>query len=311
MKIDCLAREPHHIKHAMAVWGALPDNLRGNFYTKAHDYAESENKLTLVSSYGDLKIVSHLGRKAIFMEHGIGLHYRTIHASYAGSLKDRECVVLRLSPNKLHAATERKVLKCPVVVVGVPKMDVWAGKKYSKPRRNNLTIAASFHFDATVCPETRSAWRYYIRGVSDLNHDYNVLGHAHPRLFRKLNNVYKNMSIKPEGDFEVIMRKADIYMCDNSSTIYEFAFLGKPIILLNSPLYRKNVNHEGNPRFWRHADIGYNVEKPSELAKAVEWTYSNWDINRLRQKQIVKEMFTFTDGKCAQRAVDAIIEHTQ
>lgn len=308
-KIDCLAKEPHHIKHVRAVWDKLPKEMQGQFYDKVQDFTESQNSVVLVSAYGDLKVANRLGRKAIFMEHGVGLYYNTTHASYAGSTTDRECVILRLSPNERHAAMERTTLKCPVEIVGVPKMDAWAGKARKMQRRRNLAIAISFHFDATICPETRSSWRYYMNGVEALKTQYKIMGHGHPRIFKRLARVYTAIGIKPVPDFEDVMRKADIYICDNSSTIYEFAFLNKPVILLNNPLYRRGVEHEGCPRFWKHSDIGYNVDSPKDLAHAIEWTYANWENNLPRQQEIVKEMFTYTDGHCAERAVEAIIKH--
>lgn len=308
-KVDCIAREPHHEKHVRAVWDKLPEYMRGRFFSDPHALAASPNEHVLCAAYGDLKEVSHQKKKAIYMEHGAGFYYNVKHASYAGSTEHRECVVLRLSPNERHAAKERAMLSCPVEIVGVPRMDQWANRPVRLNRKHQLVVAVSFHFDATVCPETRSAWRYYIDGLAPLAAKYKVLGHAHPRIFRKLRGTYARLGIKPVEDFDEVLQKADIYVCDNSSSTFEFAFTGKPVILMNCPYYRKWVTHEGNPRFWEYADIGYNTEKPSELIPAVEWTYANWHMGQERQREIIRAIYSYTDGKCGERAATAIMKH--
>jgi CDP-glycerol glycerophosphotransferase (TagB/SpsB family) len=105
------------------------------------------------------------------------------------------------------------------------------------------------------------------------------------------------------------MKDADVYVCDNSSTIFEFAFLKKPVVLLNNPLYRKNVEHEGNPRFWKYANIGPNVNRPHELRGAIIEALNNYDIYKERRDEALKEVFVYLDGKCADRAAKAIIKH--
>lgn len=308
-KIDCLAREPHHKLHAHAIWDKLPEDSRGVFCETAEQLQESPNEYVLVGAYGDLRIAERLERKAIYTEHGVGLFYNSEHPSYCGSTAARDTVVLRLVPNERAAAREREVLKCPVEVIGVPKMDAWANKPVKLNRPHNLIVAVSFHFDAIVCPETRSAWRYYMNDLNLLVGKYKVLGHAHPRIFKKLAPMYARMGIRPVEDFTEVLKKADMYAVDNSSTLFEFAFTGKPVIVLNCPYYRRWVNHEGNPRFWKYADIGANVEKPAGISAAVEWTKDNWHSGSTYQKQIVDDIFTFTDGRCADRAVRAIMHH--
>jgi CDP-glycerol glycerophosphotransferase (TagB/SpsB family) len=66
-------------------------------------------------------------------------------------------------------------------------------------------------------------------------------------------------------------------VCDTSSTIYEFASLDRPVIVLNSPLYRKDIKH--GLRFWDNIP-GIMIDNPWELPSAIDEavnkdTYSN------------------------------------
>ncbi len=156
MKVDFFSREIHHIEHAMAIYKALPKEYQGIFTDKI---SELKSDVVAVFSFGDLKIVDGLGKKIIYSEHGTGFFYNNIHPSYAGSVQHRENVILRLVPNERIAAREREVLKCPVEIVGVPKMDKYANKIFKE--KKSLTVAISFHWDCHVNPETRSAFYFY------------------------------------------------------------------------------------------------------------------------------------------------------
>jgi hypothetical protein len=52
-----------------------------------------------------------------------------------------------------------------------------------------------------------------------------------------------------------VQRRAAVYVCDNSSSMYEFAATGRPVVVLDLPEgrikgigYRRNINH--GLRFW-------------------------------------------------------------
>lgn len=309
MKVDFFAREKHHIEHAKAIYNKLPEDIKGQFIDNVSEMNLSPNKIVACFCYGDLKLVAAAGKKAIYGDHGVGMWYNVEHPSYAGSVAGRENVVLRLSPNSMHAEKERSVMSCPVEVIGVPKMDKYHSLRGRMRRvKRPSTIAISFHWDCRVCPETRSAFRYYIRTLKHLGLDYKVMGHAHPRIFKSLEGIYRNSGVKPVEEFDDVMRKADVYICDNSSTIFEFAYTGKPVILLNMPAYRKDVEHEGNPRFWKYANIGLQVDHPEDLLPAIRLSLENYRKNGTPefQEEVSEKMFYKLDGKSSDRAAEVI-----
>lgn len=312
--VDFFAREEHHILHARAIYDKMPPEHKGEFYTTTRSITASLNKYVVVFSFGDLKYVNTLRKKVIYSDHGTGMFYNVVHGSYAGSTAYRDKVVMRLSPNETHAKKERETLiGVPVKVVGVPKMDEWAprrndfleSKRYNSDQRP--TVAISFHWDCLVCPETRSSYKHFAPALEELAENFNVIGHAHPRIMNEMRAIYKRLNIKVVADFPRVMREADIYICDNSSTIYEFAYLNKPVVLLNSPHYRKDVEHEGNPRFWKYADIGPQVDSPELLVPSVWEAWDYFDEYLPRMQEASKHVFTYLDGKCGERAVKAIL----
>lgn len=309
MLIDFFAREPHHKEHALAIYNALPPELKGDFIVNPADL----KRLTAVFCYKDLKAAGRAGVKTIYSDHGAGFYFNTEHPSYAGSTAFRDSIVLRLSPNENHAKKEREVLDCPVEVIGVPKLD-----KYFKTVKPVLDrpykrkkVAVSFHWDCKVNWATSSAYRYYIDHLWRLTDKYEVIGHGHPRIINKLAKYYQKQGIKVVTDFGYILKNADVYINDSSSTLFEFAAMNKPVVLLNCPNYNKLENHEGCPRFWKHANIGPQVDTPDQLLPAVEEALNNRGRYLPQQRIATEEIFSFTDGECAQRAVQSIIKHLQ
>jgi hypothetical protein len=298
--INFFARECHHKAHAQPIAFAFMETVKDKV-------EELDQPFVCVFCYGDLKLVNrvHPDKKIIFCEHGAGMYYNNEHPSYAGSMVGRENVVLRLSPNQSHADKEKETLKCPVEIIGIPRLDVYA-KKHFRVKTFRPTVAISFHWDCLVCPETRSSFSFFLKSFPDLITNFNVIGHGHPRIIEKIAPYYKRYGIKTVRDFDQVMKEADVYICDNSSTIYEWGITKKPIVLLNSPFYRKDVEHKGNPRFWKHAGIGPQVDRPEDLVSAVNTAISNRDYYLPLIESANADVLTYTDGMCTARAIIAI-----
>ncbi len=108
----------------------------------------------------------------------------------------------------------------------------------------------------------------YERAIALLSRHRRVIGHAHPREMFKIGRCYQRLNIEVVPSFGEILRRADVYACDNSSSLFEFAATGRPVVVLNQPAYRRNVEH--GLRFWAAAEIGVNVDDPLRLGAAIE-----------------------------------------
>ena len=93
-------------------------------------------------------------------------------------------------------------------------------------------------------------------------------------------------------------------MVDNSSIGWEFLSLDRPVVWLNAPWYRRNVNY--GLRFWDFADAGVQVEEPHDLRFAI--TEALMDTNRARRREAVADIYAYTDGRASERAARAIEE---
>lgn len=300
MTIAFFARENHHIAHAKAIADGFGLDVKSDSKGLAED-------VIVVFCYGDLKKITteYPKKKIIFCEHGVGMYYDNVHPSYAGSKEHRENVILRLSPNKMHADKEMETLKCPVEIVGIPKLDKFA-KRIFRFKKYRPTIALSFHWDCLVNPETRSSFKYFEKILPILKREYDVIGHGHPRIMAKLIPIYRKWGIQYFHNFETILKKADVYICDNSSTIFEWCITKKPVVLLNPPTYRKDVEHKGNPRFWKHAGIAPLCERPEDIITCIQDAIENHGKYLPKIEEANLDVLTYTDGHCARRAFTAI-----
>lgn len=297
MPVDVLASEPHYVDHLAPVWRALPLELRGQVYivggrfSLAGDVLEHARRRgldpqlgtptpsgpILVAGYSDLVTARASGRRAIaLLEHGIGQSYggspgAKTEPSYAGG-RDHADVGLFLVPNA-HAAA-RWLATYPsarVAIVGSPKVEsVKTRSEYASVL--HPVIALGWHWNCRLLPETRSAFYEYRDAIAPLTRRFTILGHGHPRLFAERNadlaGFYGKLGIEVVRDFEDVLKRADLYVCDNSSTLYEFAATGRPVVVVNSGRYRRKVEH--GLRFWEAATVGLNCNQPRYLAGTIE-----------------------------------------
>ena len=279
-----LSGEPHYSDHLLAAWKTLPDKMRGVFVTRDHRVegsvmvttdAEIVRILTvgtpvMVASIDDMRMAAKCGAYVVLMQHGAGQSYGTTHASYPGG-EDRTGVVLELVPNQ--QAKARNLARHPEIpceVVGsarVKALQALPGHSHHKP-----VVCLSFHWDAPasacVAQEARSAWTWYKDALEQFqSKDWALIAHAHPRMAATVRPACASLGIPFIDAFEDVVKLADVYCCDNSSTIFEFAALNRPVVLLNAPWYRKDVEH--GLRFWRESSIGVQCETPAEVQSAI------------------------------------------
>jgi len=302
-KVDFLASERHYVDHMLPVYNALPKELQGEFIVGS--YPVNPDRITVVASVGDYRRTSG---PVVFMEHGCGLSYAGVNSpSYAGS-SERERVILFLDVNEQTYSLNQKAHPDKKgVIVGAPKLDAWLARG-KKERGNRAKVAHSFHWECKIVPETRSAFPHYkpelTRMMSQQRRlQWDMLGHGHPRLWPVVGPFWKRGGVLPVREFNDVVTLADVYVADNTSTIYEFAALDRPVVVLNAPWYRKNVNH--GMRFWNHIP-GQQVDNPHDLKDAIADAVHK-DLFASERRKAVDFVYPVR-GNSAQLAASAIAE---
>lgn len=266
----------------------------------------------LTCAYGDMQLArrAYQPRQLLFMEHGVGLRFDG-NPSYAGNQGLRKTVSLTLAPNQNIYDVTRKVLpEIKMEIVGTPKLDKWAesyGERNKMPTKP--TVCISFHWPGfAVCPEAGNALWYYKKELKRLANQSNftLIGHAHPRFIDEMRKIYTDNGIETIDNFDDVMKRANVYVCDASSTIYEWLVTGWPVILLNTPRFRKHINH--GIRFWEYTDVGPQVEEPEDLLYHINWIINNPDYYEKERNHAISDLYPHF-GTSAQYAVSSILSH--
>jgi len=332
--IDFFARHSNYIDHMAPIYLALDESVRGSFYVPApiHEYALRRgieavalkspgvnNKLDVMppgsgpvvtAAYGDLQAAlrNDPRRPQIFMQHGIGLTF--MHTAYAGGAGMQRDVSLFLDPNEHTRALIAKTFPHkPGFVIGTPKMDKLSAISFQRSEGKPV-VCISFHWDGSaIAPEAGNALKHYaeILPVLAKQEKFTVIGHGHPRIMPGLDPYLRSVGIEPVCDFEEVMQRADVYVNDCSSTLYEFLVTGKPVIILNAPHFRRGM-HTGI-RFWEYTDVGPMVDEPGELLSAIGHQLSaegNAEYAGARAKAVA-ELYPYL-GKSSERAAQVIEE---
>jgi len=290
-----VAFEAHHFDHLAPVLALLP---HGKQFRNPDDVA-------LVASYGALIRARRAKfRRFILAQHGAGQSYageaRTAHQpGYPGG-KDNADVGLFLVPNE-HAAKRWRATypKAAVAVVGCPKLDALP----TRVPGPGPVIALSFHWAAHFSPEAGSAFADFAAAIPRLQQlGYHIIGHGHP-LRQDLPSFYRRHGIEYVKAFTDVCRRADVYVCDNSSTIFEFAATGRPVVLLNSPRYRRNIPH--GLRFWDAAPVGVQCDSAAALPAAIAEALQ--DGREAQREAALDIVYAYRTG-AAQRAADAVLD---
>lgn len=329
--LDVVACEPQFIDHAAPVWHALPAAARGRFLTDARLLERAAARgiaaegippdriragvapkarpgngpQAFVVSIGDTKVARRLGyRRFAFMEHGAGQTYLmpggVRHPSYAGG-GDRGDTELFLVPNEYSAGAWRRAYPdARAEIVGCPKLDMLPAREPGP-----TTVAISFHWPAFVAPESDTVLGDYLPVLPDLARRFRMIGHAHPKgdWPDRMSTIYRRAGIEFVRDFDEVCRRADVYVCDNSSTLFEFAATGRPVVVLNGPRYRRNVHHGG--RFWDWAPVGINVDQAGELVDAIDRALLDPEPVALERERVLDLVYAYRTG-AAGRAAAAI-----
>lgn len=322
--IDLYASLCHYAEHCWPVWEQLEQlGLSGEAYAaRSGSWWRSARQPrpralrgvqpVMVASYVDYQRTAPA--PVVYVEHGAGQTYdgderSRQHPSYSSSGQlDR--VVLFLVPNLAVAARRQTQYPgVPVHVVGVPKLDAWHARESRGSLTKSRAVAVTFHWDCPLVPETLSALRHQQRGLPALvqwarAHDVELLGHGHPRAWRQLAALWRSLGVEPVERFSDVLDRADVLVGDNTSALFEFASLDRPVVVMNAPWYRRDVDHGG--RFWQWADVGVQCDEPGELIACVQTALVDAPEVRASRQRVVDEAYPLCDGHAAERAARAI-----
>lgn len=276
--------------------------MQGEFWT--HDPGLLVNRLVVVASERDRRFVKT--SRVIRMEHGVGLSYNDVtDGSWPGG-KGQTNVEAFLVPNEYAARAYRNNYpSVPVHVVGSPMMDRWHNDP-PKPKNKRPLVVFSFHWDCPATHETRWSFPEYRDQLVTLLHEpvtFDIALHAHPLARKGVRKWAEANGIRFIWDFADVLRKADCYAVDNSSTLYEFASTDRPVVVLNSQHYRKKIHH--GLRFWEHSQIGPNVWEAAHLKMAVEAALEGVGAD---ERKIATELLFPNRGHAAKAAAELIKE---
>lgn len=310
--ISVFASEEHFADHLAPTYLALPEAYRGPFVVPPalaarYPFETGPWKIptgpTLVASYGDL---SSLPRRTpvAFSEHGAGQTYVRKHPSYAGGRGRNRVGLFLCQSHRVAAINERAWPGRRYAVVGVPRLDDLHRQGGRRLPAYSNTVVVSFHWDSTVQPETRWAWPAYRDALPHVLTDagWNVVGHSHPRSAEFLSRWWAARDVGFVPDFDDVLTIADAYVVDNSSTLYEAASVGLPVVAMNAPWYRRDVSH--GLRFWDRIP-GPTVDRPDDLPAALDAARTDeWAV---RREQTIGRVFARRDGTAAEAAATAIV----
>ncbi|RKQ71548.1 CDP-glycerol:poly(glycerophosphate) glycerophosphotransferase [Litorimonas taeanensis] len=123
-----------------------------------------------------------------------------------------------------------------------------------------------------------------------------------PKRFENLPNIHIDLGSARSVDM-TYTRRADIYIGDVSSQIYEFLEKRRPTIFLNS----HNADWAGNPFYtnWTTGPVLDSVENLIEMVRQAKETHEEY---LPAQNQAFEDTFEFSGGKSSVKAADAIAE---
>lgn len=230
------------------------------------------------------------------------------HPSFSGG-EDRDNVVMHICPSRHDAELNWAAGTAQVVAAGPCKLDPWLSGR--RTRRVDGSIAISFHADAYVCPESQSAFPHYRKALIELakhpEYRTRLVGHCHPRSRAAMSAFWRSIGVRFEPDFAKILDHAAAYVCDSSSTLYEAAAVGIPVVVLDAPWYRVEVEH--GLRFWSEADVGVRIQDPEQMGAAIDLALLDHYRTRKRRLDTVARVYDggVLDGHATDRAVAAMM----
>ena len=250
------------------MWGHLPKDLKGvcSWGRGASVPRDADDDdLVMIAGFYDLDRAR--GLRTIYIEHGAGQAYWSEngkpHPAYHGAEHPLLASLLtspRTRRSPTHGIARRSLPGSPVCD---PYPLITANSKTG--RGDHVSIGT-----ASCSPKPVPLSTHYVQDLGKLvrllrSLGFEVIGHHHPRDGR-LPTIWRNLQVR-QVDVAEVRDRADILVVDNSSLAYEMLYLGRGVVTLNAPWYRREVEH--GLRFWEHIP-GWVCNNPEDLA-VLDW----------------------------------------
>lgn len=295
MRLATYGSESQYCDHLEALTAEL--RARGVEVVHYHGYQNRrkvEGSPVLVASRKDAMWMDPA--KVILIEHGAGQRY---NRDAGGADVEVPNVVMFLAPSQRVADNGRVLYpRAGRLAVGSPRVEQLAALA-----RSPEYVITAWHWNMPGAVEGKGAWDRYKVAARDLARLYPVLGHGHPREHSLLKREHEELRISWEPSWPECVKVASMLVCDNSSIMWEACALDIPLVVVNAPWYRRDINW--GLRFWEFADVGPNVDNPTQLVEAVEQVMAE-DRWKDRRAEAAAYCYGQIEGSTA-RAADAVL----
>jgi len=248
------------------------------------------------------------GRPVIYVEHGAGQSYLDAAndgQGWSGGPGLDHCVLFVCPSVRVAERWRARYGDVRAVAVGCPALDAF---HVERPRGGPVVFTS--HWNCAVTPETLPAHDHYAAALPSILSTLRasgvlLAGHAHPRIARRMQPYWQQLGVEWLSDFDVVLSTARLVVADNTSALYEAAAVGIPVVALNAPWYRRDVEH--GLRFWSHVP-GLQCDDPADLARVILEAVDDPPAAQALRAHAVEFAYAGLDGRASERAADAIME---
>lgn len=300
MSFGFFASQESYRQHLRPIWEALEPEERGAWAeTRVHQPTwvtpSIPVRVWIAASHRDSASLYRLQTPRVHMEHGVGLQWYPKQQLH--HLIFRSSAIA--APNEFIAQRYRELKKrLRVEVIGTPKLDHLAKLE------PGAATAISFHWSGVMRqnPTSLTLWRPLIE---ELAGERELLGHAHPKIWQRARKFYDAIGIEPVQDFAEVCRRASLYLCDHSSTLYEWAALDRELILLRRPGHREQIPQLSGLGWDHFTGIGPELKLGGSLRAALE-AAADHQFRAVRQ-EATAALYPYI-GSATRRAIDLLHE---
>lgn len=253
---DFFASLGNYAEHLAPIYLATPEPERGTFYAEprvaphlrklgipaAIGKPKGPPRTVVVAGIHDVWAVRKAARhRVVLVEHGAGQGYGQARDPGWSGGERREDVALFVVPNEVAAERNRTHYPDTPNVIASPRVEHL--RTIQREPQERPTVALSFHWPGTgKVPAAGWALPHYEAGLPAVvatlrERGYEVIGHGHPRARQHFARLWGSLGIEYVPSFDDVIRRAAVYVVDNSSSAFEAVACGLSVVWLSCPAY--------------------------------------------------------------------------